>query len=437
MSHTDDDRFEGSNHTEEESTIIHPSSEQEYAVDMCTDLKQRIVSVTGGAGTGKTFVLGKVYVALRNEKVALCAPTGRAAKRIQELTGIKAVTVHKLLEFPMPSDDPVIIDTDPDDSDIIHGEERKPNEPRRNKFNPFEENVIIVDEASMVGPQLYRHLMDALPKKGVIRFFGDNNQLLPVEDGDPPFRTLLHRFPSIELTYNFRSGDAIVSNAYRVLRGLVPRNNDHFHVVYTDQPLLQLFKLVSAHPELGSDNNQIIMPTRKGSVGTGVVNPTIQLRLNRQKELLRIPRFDSHDKPLVVRAHDKFLWIKNDYELRLFNGEIGRITEIDPEEGTLWLNTNDRQHIEIPPRVRTYNAYAQAMTNYDPRKQIELGYAITTHKSQGSEFDTIVYCISRRAPFLLNRNNFYTAITRARNQVIVICDRHAMGQSLRRERRDK
>lgn len=414
---------------------IYPSSEQEYAVELCTDLKQRIVSVTGGAGTGKTFVLGKAYVALRNEKVALCAPTGRAAKRIQELTGIKATTIHKLLEFPTPKDEPVIINEDEEDSDIIHFEERRVNEPRRTKFNPFEQNVIIVDEASMVGPQLYRYLMDALPKKGVIRFFGDNNQLLPVEDGDPPFRTLLTKFPSIELTYNFRSGDALVSNAYRVLRGLVPRNNDNFEVMYTEQPLLELFKLVAKHPELGNDNNQIIMPTRRGAVGTAVVNPTIQLRLNRTKELLQIPRFDSHDRDLVVRTNDKFLWTKNDYELRLFNGEIGRITELDPEEGTLWLNTTDRQHVEIPPRVRTYNSFAQTMVNYDPRKQIELGYAITTHKSQGSEFDTVVYCISRRAPFLLNKNNFYTAITRARNRVIVICDRNAMGKSLRKERR--
>lgn len=430
MSHTDDDN-EGFG----KAIDIHPSSEQEYAVDLCTDLKQRIVSVTGGAGTGKTFVLGKVYVELRNARVALCAPTGRAAKRIQELTGIKAMTIHKLLEFPSPSDEPVIINTDEEDSDIIHFEERKINEPRRTKFNPLEYDVVIVDEASMVGPELYRFLIDALPKKGVIRFFGDNNQLLPVEDGAPPFRTLLTKFPSVELTYNFRSGDALVSNAYRVLRGLVPRNNDHFEVMYTEQPLLQLFKLVAQHPELGHDNNQIIMPTRRGAVGTAVVNPTLQLRLNKHRELLQIPRFDSHDKHLVVRTNDKFLWTKNDYELRLFNGEIGRITEIDTEEGTLWLNTMDRSHVEIPPRVRTYNAFAQTMVNYDPRKQIELGYAITTHKSQGSEFDTVVYCISRRAPFLLNKNNFYTAITRARNRVIVICDRNAMGKSLRRERR--
>ena len=153
------------------------SIEQESAVILCTDMSVLIAGVTGGAGTGKTLVLGEVYRVLRNQgiKVALCAPTGRAAKRIQELTGIPAKTVHRLLQFPTP-------DEDLDGKSI-------PGEPRRNKSNPFEERVIIVDEYSMIPPTLHRYLINALPKNGVLRCFVDNNPLPPDEEGDPPFNT--------------------------------------------------------------------------------------------------------------------------------------------------------------------------------------------------------------------------------------------------------
>ena len=409
---------------------IHLSGEQEHAIELCTDTTQRIVSVTGGAGTGKTLVLGRAYKELsRKYLVALCAPTGRAAKRIYELTGIRARTIHKLLEYPQPDDDPVL-DDDGNPVPIT-------NEPRRDATNPFDEDVIIVDESSMVGPELYRQLIAALRKgSGAIRFFGDNNQLLPVEEGDPPFRTVLAKFPSITLTYNFRSQDDIVSNAYRILQGRVPIRNDRFDVWYTDQPLMTLVKYIGAHPEYAEDDCQIITPARKSTFGTLRINPSIQVKLNKGKELIRLPRFNDEERDLVVRPDDKFLWVKNDYALNLFNGEIGRITSINTEDGSLWLRTLEGRSLEIPPRLRTYNSYLRTMINYDPRKQLELGYAITTHKSQGSEFDTIIYCISRGASFLLNRNNFYTAVTRARHNVIVITDRKAMGLSLRREKRD-
>lgn len=413
--------------TEDSSVVsknLNLSMEQEYAIELCNDVTNRIVGVTGGAGTGKTLVLGYVYRELsKRYSVALCAPTGRAAKRVFELTGIRAKTIHKLLEYPQPDDD-------------WEGDEPPRNEPRRCSANPFDEFVILVDESSMVGPQLYRELIGALQKKGVIRFFGDNNQLLPIEEGDPPFRTVLEKFPSVTLTFNFRSDDEIVGNAYRILRGQVPLRNRRFDVLYTDYPVLGLIKHVEQHPEWGNDSNQIIMPTRKGNVGTARMNPSIQVKLNSCRELLRLPRFEKNDRDLVVRANDKFLWTKNDYQLDLFNGEIGRISKIDTEDGSLWLDMDGRRNVEVPPSIRAYNAYLRTMINYDPRKQLELGYAITTHKAQGSEFDSIIYCVSRQSAFLLNRNNFYTAVTRARSKVLVIADRRAMFLSLRREVRD-
>jgi exodeoxyribonuclease V alpha subunit len=409
--------------------MINLSKEQDYAIDLCCDLSDRIVSVTGGAGTGKTLVLGHAYRQLAGKhSVALCAPTGRAAKRIYELTGIRARTIHKLLEYPQPDDTP---EYDGDGNFIPVR-----NEPKRCSAYPFDELVIFVDEASMVGPELYRQLIGALQKKGVIRFFGDNNQLLPVEEGPPPFRTVLKKFPSVTLSFNFRSGDGVIENAHRLLRGQIPLRNDKFDVWYTDNPILTLLKHVERHPELAGDNCQIIMPTRKGPVGTIAVNPSIQVKLNKSRELLRLPRFSDKERDLVVRANDKFLWAKNDYQLDMFNGEIGHITSIDMEDGSLWLRTVEGRSLEIPPTLRAYNNYLRTVINYDPRKQIELGYAITTHKAQGSEFDSVVYCISSRSPFLLNRNNAYTAITRARTRVLLISDRRAINLALRRESRD-
>jgi exodeoxyribonuclease V alpha subunit len=397
---------------------IHFSSEQSRAIDMCCDMTIVIACVTGGAGVGKTLVLGEVYRELKRMKkrVALCAPTGRAAKRIQELSGIPAKTVHRLLQFPMP-----------DDIDLE--EDCDPNLPRRNKGNPLEENVVIVDESSMISPSLYRYLIDALPKGGVIRWFGDNNQLPPVEEGKPPFITLLREFPSVELTYNYRSGDAIVDNAQRILRGCIPVRNECFEIIYSDNPLSVLLDFITE--EFTQENYQVIMPTRKGRAGTTRANPSIQMRFNSTGPMLRLDRFDKNEAPLAIRAKDKLIWVKNDYKLNLFNGEIGYVDWVDSDAGELGIVTGDRA-VVIPPRIKSYDMFAGHIVNYDPRKQIELGYAITTHKSQGSEFETIIYCMSKSQVWLLNKRNFYTAVTRAKKNVVLITDRRAMALSMRR-----
>jgi exodeoxyribonuclease V alpha subunit len=179
------------------------------------------------------------------------------------------------------------------------------------------------------------------------------------------------------------------------------------------------------------ENCQIIMPTRRGKAGTMRVNPSLQMRFNSTGPLLRLNRYNKDEAPLAVRKGDKIIWIKNDYKLDLFNGEIGYVDWIDPDAGDLGFVTGSRAVI-IPPRVKTYDAFAGHIVQYDPRKQIELGYAITTHKAQGSEFDTIVYCISRAQMWLLNKRNFYTAITRAKKNVILIADRKALSLSMRR-----
>ena len=271
------------------------SLEQEAAVELCCDIAEPIVGITGGAGTGKTFVLGMVHAAMKAKyKVVLAAPTGRAAKRITELSGIEAVTIHRLLKFPMP-DDPV----DPKDPPI-------PGMPRHNRDNPLEEDVIIIDEASMLGTDLFAYLQDAMKPRAVIRMFGDNEQLAPVEDNSglpPPFIDVLKSYPSVVLTHNFRSGDDIVSNAMLILKGRLPQRNKRFEVIYTDNPIAQLIDFVT--PEFANTDHQVIMPMRKGNNGTMRVNPSLQMKFNPNGPLLRLDRYGQKEPPLAVRAKDK------------------------------------------------------------------------------------------------------------------------------------
>jgi exodeoxyribonuclease V alpha subunit len=396
------------------------SMEQDTAVEMSVDLNLRLVGVTGGAGTGKTTILRHVYTRLHDMgfAVVLVAPTGRAAKRIQEATGIPAKTIHRLLEFPRLSDE-----------DYKAGEAGMP---KRNRSNPLLERVILVDESSMIGPQLYGQLMDALRPSTCVRFFGDNNQLPPVEKGKAPFEQILTRFPSIELQYNYRSNDAIVSNALRILKGSVPQRNAAFDIVYSGDPIKTMLEMVQegeGRAFTGADH-QILIPGRKGHYGTMYTNPRLQLIFNPDGPHLRLPRFEEDDADLTVRKEDKFLWTRNDYTFEMYNGETGTVHDIDTEDGTLVLATEERI-VTIPPSAEYFHpAYGRKII-YDPRKQLELGYCITTHKAQGSEFKVVMYVCTGVSPYLLNRRNFYTAITRAKERVIMICDNRAMSYSVR------
>jgi len=402
---------------------INLSTEQEEAIEMCLDSLNRIFSVTGRAGTGKTSVLGIAYdetvAQVGAGRVVLCAPTGRAAKRIYELTGIRAKTIHKLLEFPQP-----------DDEDE-HGKPLPPD-PRRNRERPIYERVVYVDESSMLSQQLYDQLMAALPPNGRIRFFGDNEQLPPVDKGSP-FEELLKSRAFKRLNRCFRSDDEILFNAERIRVGRLPVRNDRFEIIYTEQPIKQLISFTTK--EITQRGIQIIMPTRNGNFGTNRVNPSLQLKFNPTGDILRVDRkakiLKDAPPPIALRGGDKFLWNQNDYQIKLFNGDLGYIDWVNSEDGSLQISTEDRQLV-IPPFIQTYSPFHGSIIHYDPRKKIELGYAITTHKSQGSEFDTVIYCMTRAAPRMLHRRNFYTAVTRAKHNVIVICDRMGMTQSMRK-----
>lgn len=402
---------------------LHMSEEQNDAVTLCTDMAKRIVGVTGRAGCGKTTILKYAYENLKDDDItpiALAAPTGRAAKRIQEATGIPAMTIHRMMKYAMPLDD--------EDAGL----------PAHNKDNPLPYRAIFIDEASMVDNDLYRNVIDAMPNGSVIRFFGDANQLPPVK-GDSPFLKILDKWPSIELTHNFRSSDGIVSCATSILEGRTPRANDKFNILS-----IGAGDMLAAAEEFIDDsyrglNSQIIIPTKKGKYGTSGVNHYLQQKLNPKGERLRVNYPDPDDEAGTItmewRVGDKVIQTKNDYQLKLFNGQIGHVTGIDTDDGTIVCQFEEREYV-YPCILETFDeARGRSLFRYDPRKNLELAYAVTTHKAQGSEFETILLMLNRS--WVLNRANFYTAVTRAKSKVHCLMGPGALQAAMSKGRSNK
>lgn len=410
------------------------TEKQKEAVALCIDPTNRLVGVTGSAGTGKTTILKTAVEELkgRGATSALCAPTGKAAKRITESTGIEAFTIHRLLEFPAPGQ--------------IDEQTGKPLEmgyPSRNKRKPLDYDFVFVDEAAMVNHDIFRFVVDALKSGSALRLFGDVNQLPPIEENKQvaaelsPFKWVLAKRKSVVLDQVHRQAEdsGVLFNATRLLRGLPPAKREDFDVLYTEQPVdavLQLSKLV----DFRSLDNQIISPTNQGWVGCHQLNSRVQQVINPQPDpnkWLRIPRhtWDKERDSLNLCLGDKVVITKNNYDLKVFNGETGTVTEFDHEDGSFVINLGDRE-VCIPPVIEsTHNGRKWAS---DPRKDVDLAYVLTTHKCQGSEFDTVCYVMNKSRSFNLNRNNFYTGITRARNKVHVITDRASLQKSLHKGR---
>lgn len=395
---------------------------QQKAITLCGSTNHRIVGVTGQAGTGKTLIMRQVYEAYEamGHRVALAAPTGKAAKRIAESTGIPATTFHKLLEYTHPGD--------PDEKGRVLGI----SVPRRTPQRPLEFNIVLGDEYSMANEELNRNLIDALPAGGLLRVFGDANQLPPIEEGDfnrqgtrppSPFERHLKTFPSVTLKNIYRQGEGsgIVKNGHRIINGMCPAQMDDFKITVTQQHVDKLIDYVmESGINFGSLDNQIITPTNKGWIGTVALNIKIQELLQGQKMYTAhvMPRSKWDKNNLVLVPGDKVLWTKNDYQLEIYNGETGIVTSLDNDLVT--IDFGDRT-LAIPPWVE-YEAADGKVKGYDPRTQLQLAYVITTHKSQGSEYQNVVYIMDRSAFMLQNRANFYTAITRARKHVHVITD---------------
>jgi len=394
---------------------MHLSTEQTDAIDLCADTAKRITCVTGQAGTGKTTILREVYNALSEEfppnpysdalndqPIILCAPTGRAAKRIEEATGIPAMTIHRMLRYTTPKDDEEV------------------SLPRHDKFNPMPYNVVLVDEASMIDESLWRGLVDALQRGAIVRFFGDVNQLPPISSKSP-FAAAMEKFPTAILTHNYRSDDGIISVSDKIIKGRIPIANDQVAIFRVkQQETMYHVRTLCDEIDFTRMDAQIITPTQRTKYGCDVINTFIQQKYNPEKD--KITTFQKDNEGNVItrsfKRGDKVLWTKNDYNLEIMNGTLGIVQSFDPEEGSILVTFDGNRDVLIPPSIEGFNPSTGERFRYDPRTQLMLGYAITTHKSQGSQFDIVLYVLSRSRA--ATRQNLYTAVTRAKSKLVVI-----------------
>ncbi len=400
--------------TERETGII-LSENQKRAVVM--SLSYGVSVITGGPGTGKTTIINAVINVLTHggQKVAVCAPTGRAAKRITEVSGHYAQTVHRLLEYYYS-----------DDEDTMRF--------GKTQENPLDYDAVIVDEASMVDLLLMNGLLNAMKPGTRLIMVGDADQLQSVGTGNVLRDIIDSEFACvIKLTEIFRQAkeSMIVVNSHKINRGEYPDSNakdtDFFFLRRKGEPEIlatvkELYKtrLPNYYKELDPVRDiQILTPVRKGLIGSINLNKELQDILNPA-----VPG-DAEKKygDKVFRVGDKVMQIRNNYTLQwkrasdfsegegVFNGDIGFVKAIDTEFNQLTVVFDDDK----------YAVYD--FTNLD---ELELAYAITVHKSQGSEFPVIVMPVSWFPPLLATRNLLYTAVTRGKHAVVLVGSEHKM-----------
>lgn len=386
------------------SENIHYESLQRAAINAC--LTGSVFILTGGPGTGKTTTLNGVIKILKQMKkrILLCAPTGRAAKRMSDLTGEPAKTIHRLLEVDFSA----------------HGELKF----KRGEHNPLPADVIIADEMSMVDALLMSALVKAIKPSSKFIMVGDSNQLPSVGAGNI-LKDLIntHRIPTVQLKEIFRQAaqSLIVTNAHKIVNGEYPvlddKSNDFFFMNKANEeditPLvIQLAKqrLPATYGYSPIDDIQILCPTKMGAAGTRELNRQLQLALNPpSKNKPELKFFD-----VVFRTGDKVMQIKNDYDVLwtrnnekgsgIFNGDIGIIRSVD----RFSMNVT----IDFEGRIAIYTS--------EMLRKLEHAYAITIHKSQGSEYDAVIIPITGFTKNLLYRNLLYTGVTRAKKLLIII-----------------
>lgn len=377
---------------------------QRAAISAC--LTGSVFILTGGPGTGKTTTLNGVIKILKAQKkrILLCAPTGRAAKRMSDLTGEPARTIHRLLEVDFTA----------------KGELKF----KRNETNPLPADVVIADEMSMVDALLMCSLVRAIKLTSKFIMVGDSNQLPSVGAGNV-LKDLIasHYIPSVELKEIFRQAaqSLIVTNAHRIVNGEFPvlddRQNDFFFMnksLESDiaELVIQLAKqrLPDTYGFSPIDDIQVLCPTKMGMAGTKELNKQLQSALNPPSQnKAELKFFD-----VIFRTGDKVMQTKNDYDVLwtknnekgsgIFNGDIGIIRSVD--------RFSQNVTIDFEGRVAIYTS--------EMLRRLEHAYAITIHKSQGSEYDAVIIPITAFTHNLLYRNLLYTGVTRAKKMIIVI-----------------
>ncbi len=388
----------------EKEENIHYESKQREAI--LTAANKGILILTGGPGTGKTTALNGILklFELDGIDVALTAPTGRAAKRMSEITGKEAKTIHRLLE----------VEWDKHDRPYFS----------RNARNPISAGAVIVDELSMVDISLFASLLDALPLGCRLIMVGDSDQLPAVGAGSVLHDLILSGvLPVVELKEVFRQAmkSRIVTNAHKIVSGQMPelhdKNNDFFFMkrnsAYdTAATVAELctVRLPKAYSYSPINDIQVLCPSRKGETGTVSLNKRLQAVINppspQKKELQSGSRiFREGDKVMQIKNNYNIIWTKDSEEgTGVFNGDIGTVKKIDKANGCLAVWFDDKE----------------AVYSTDNLQELEHAYAITVHKSQGNEFNAVVIPVMGVVPQLCYRNLLYTAVTRAKKLMVMV-----------------
>jgi exodeoxyribonuclease V alpha subunit len=364
-----------------------------------TACRERIVIITGGPGVGKTTIVKGILQAFQADgrRIALAAPTGRAAKRLSESTGCEAKTIHRLLEF-----------------DVTKGGFRKERE------NPLDLDLLIVDETSMVDVVLFHQLIRAIPPWANLILVGDVDQLPSVGPG-MILRDLIESqvLPVVRLTQVFRQAQSsyIVRAAHAIHSGVVPEsappNTGDFYFIECDEPadiIERMIKVIRDRiPErFGLDplrEVQVLAPMNKSDLGVKNLNQELQKVLNKDASNVSVERFG-----WSFRINDKVMQTQNNYQKEVFNGDIGRIIQIDSDEDQIVVEFDGRK----------------VMYEFGELDELTLAYAISIHKSQGSEYAAVVIPLHTQHFVMLQRNLIYTGITRGRKLVVLIGSRKAL-----------
>jgi len=373
---------------------------QEEAVKK--SLEEKVLIITGGPGTGKTTIINAIIKILKKAgaKILLAAPTGRAAKRMSEATWERAQTIHRLLDYSM----------------------KKPGFKKDNK-NPLKCDVLIIDEASMIDTVLMHHLLKAVPPKATLIFVGDVNQLPSVGPGNVLNDLIVsNAFAVVTLDTIFRQArkSLIVVNAHRINKGMFPvlandNKKSNFYFVQKEEPedvLNTIIDLVQNRiPQKFKvdpvDDIQVLTPMHRGIVGAGNLNHELQKILNPNKGILQRGNRE-------FKVSDKVMQIRNNYDKHVYNGDIGRIVDINLIDQKMRLNFDGRE-VEY---------------DFSSLDEIVHAYAVSVHKSQGSEYPVVIIPVVIQHYILLQRNLIYTAVTRGKKLVVLVGTKKALAMAI-------